>query len=309
MTPSPSVLLAGHVTLDRHGTALVPGGAVTYCALAYAGLGARVRVVSAAGPDFPAAALGSAEVAFEPAFEPAGPPGGSSLPVARRGPGRGGPAAATTTTFENLYDAAGRRTQRVLAAAPALDPAHIPPAWREADLLHLAPILAEVDLAAFRRAVRARFTGLGVQGWVRRLEPDGAVSQPRWEPGREELAGVDAAVLGEDDLEGQGDLVGRLARHVPVVAFTHGRRGCEVIVRGRTWKVGIHPAREVDPTGAGDVFSAGFFLALAGGAPPAEAARLGAAAASICVEGLGPSALARVAEARARAALVPLLDD
>lgn len=303
MTAAP-VLLAGHVTLDRHGAGLVPGGAVTYCALAYGGLGARPRVVSAAGPEFPAGALGSAEVAFEPAKRPRG----SSLPAAGEGSGRGGPAAVTTT-FENLYDAAGRRTQRVLAAAPPLDPAWIPPSWREADLLHLAPILAEVDLAAFRRAVRARFTGIGVQGWVRRLEPDGAVSQPRWEPGREELAGIDAAVLGEDDLEGQGDLVARLARHVPVVACTHGRRGCEVIVRGRTWKVGIHPAREVDPTGAGDVFSAGFFLALAGGAPPQEAARLGAAAASVCVEGLGPSALARVGEARARAARVPLLDD
>ncbi len=283
MTASPSVLLAGHVTLDRHGTGFVPGGAVTYCALAYAGLGARVRVVSAAGPEFPRGALGSAEVAFEP--------------------------APRTTTFENAYSADGVRSQRVLAAAPPLEPARIPSAWREADLLHLSPILAEVDIAAFRHAVRARFSGLGVQGWVRRLEPDGSVSQPRWDPAPEELAGIDAAVLGEDDVPGQGDLVGRLARHIPVVAFTHGRRGCEVIVLGRTWRVGVHPAREVDPTGAGDVFSAGFFLALAGGAEPTDAARLGAAAASVCVEGVGPSALVRVGEARARAVVVPVAGD
>jgi 1D-myo-inositol 3-kinase len=283
MTTSPSVLLAGHVTLDRHGSGFVPGGAVTYCALAYAGLGARVRLVSAAGPEFPPGVLGTAEVAFEP--------------------------APRTTTFQNAYGADGLRSQRVLAAARALEPARIPLDWREADLLHLSPVLAEVDLAAFRRAVRARFTGLGVQGWVRRLEPDGSVSQPRWDPAPEELAGVDAAVLGEDDVPGQGDLVGRLARHIPVVAFTHGRRGCEVIVRGRTWRVGVHPAREVDPTGAGDVFSAGFFLALAGGAEPPDAARLGAAAASICVEEMGPSALARVGEARARAVVVPVAGD
>ncbi len=283
MTAATSVLLAGHVTLDRHGTGFVPGGAVTYCALAYAGLGARVRVVSAAGPEFPRDALGTAEVAFEP--------------------------APRTTTFENACSADGLRSQRVLAVAPPLEPARIPSAWRGADVLHLAPILAEVDLAAFRRAVRARFSGLGVQGWVRRLEPDGSVSQPRWDPTSEELAGIDAAVLGEDDVPGQGDLVGRLARHIPVVAFTHGRRGCEVIVRARTWRVGVHPAREVDPTGAGDVFSAAFFLALAGGAEPPDAARLGAAAASVCVEGVGPSALARVGEARGRAVLVPVADD
>ena len=41
MTTSRSVLLAGHVTLDRHGTGVVPGGAVTYCGLAYAGHDAR----------------------------------------------------------------------------------------------------------------------------------------------------------------------------------------------------------------------------------------------------------------------------
>jgi 1D-myo-inositol 3-kinase len=279
MASSPSVLLAGHVTLDRHGAGFVPGGAVTYCALAYAGLGAHVRVVSAAGPEFPRGVLGNAELAFAPALR--------------------------TTTFENAYGAAGLRSQRVLAAAPPLEAARIPSAWRESDLLHLAPILAEVDLAAFHRAVSARFTGLGVQGWVRRLEPDGSVSQPPWEPSPDELAGVDAAVLGEDDVPGQGDLVGRLARHIPVVAFTHGRRGCEVIVRGRTWRVGVHPAREVDPTGAGDVFSAGFFMALASGAEPPDAARLGAAAASICVEGVGPAALARIDGARARAAAVP----
>ena len=280
MTTSRSVLIAGHVTLDRHGTGVVPGGAVTYCGLAYAGLGARVRIVSAAGPEFPRGVLGTAEVSFEP--------------------------ASRTTTFENAYGVDGHRSQRVLAAAPPLEAARIPSAWREADLLHLAPILGEVDLAAFRRAVRARFSGLGVQGWVRRLEPEGDVSQPRWDPAPEELIGVDAAVLGEDDVPGQGDLVGRLVRHIPVVAFTHGPRGCEVIARGRTWRVGIHPAREVDPTGAGDVFSAAFFLALAGGAEPPDAARLGAAAASICVEGVGPAALARIGEARARAAVVPV---
>jgi sugar/nucleoside kinase (ribokinase family) len=275
-----SVLLVGHVTLDRRGEGFTPGGCAYYAGQAYAGLGARVRVASAAGPEFPRGALGAAEVALAP--------------------------APRTTTFHNSYRPDGVRDQRVLAAAPPLDPSHLPAGWREADVLHLAPILAEVDLLAYRRAVRARFVGLGVQGWVRRLAPDGSVLQPPWEPSADELAGVDAAVLGEDDVKGQGDLVARLAQHVRIVAFTHGAQGCELVMRGRTVKVGVYPAREVDPTGAGDVFSAGFFLALAGGAEPADAARLGAAAASICVEGVGGEALARVGEARARALQVPV---
>jgi sugar/nucleoside kinase (ribokinase family) len=117
------------------------------------------------------------------------------------------------------------------------------------------------------------------------------------------------AVLGEDDVRGQGDLVARLADVVPVVAFTQGRLGCEVIVRGRTRRVGVHPAVEIDPTGAGDVFAAGFLMGLARGAEPVEAARLGAAAASFVVEGLGGAELPRVEGAWTRAARVPVHAD
>jgi sugar/nucleoside kinase (ribokinase family) len=278
----PSVLLAGHVTLDRHGAALLPGGAVYYAGLAYAGLGAQVRVATRAGPDFPGAALAGAEVHVQP--------------------------AALTTLFAAHHDAAGARTQRVEAVAPPVDASDLPVGWREADLLHLAPVLAELDLAAWRAAVRAPFVGLQIQGCVRALAPDGRVVQPRWEPAPAALAGLSAAVLGEDDLVGQGDLVARLAAAVPVVAFTHGARGAEVLVGGRTLRVGVHPAHELDPTGAGDAFAAAFFLALASGAEPVEAARLGAAAGSIAVEGRGGEALARMGEVRDRARRVPVLD-
>jgi sugar/nucleoside kinase (ribokinase family) len=125
---------------------------------------------------------------------------------------------------------------------------------------------------------------------------------------REALRALDAAVVGEDEARGDPDLVRRLVADVPVVAFTMGARGCEVYARGRRRRIGVHPARELDPTGAGDAFAAAFFLALARGADPVEAARLGAAAGSIVVEGRGGEALARVGEAWARAGLVPLLD-
>lgn len=275
----PTVVVCGHVTLDRYPDALRPGGSAYYAGQAHRALGARCRVLTAAGPDFPRTALDGLEAELVP--------------------------APATTRFVNAYDAAGRRTQRLEAVAPPLAPAHLPTGWRRPDLLHLAPVIAEVDVRAFRAAVGARVVGLGLQGCVRARATDGAVIQPPWQFAPEDLAGVDAACVGEDDLAGQGDLLDRLAAAVPVVAFTHGVRGCEVIVRGRTARVGIHPAREVDPTGAGDVFAAGFLLALARGADPAEAARLGAAAASIVVEAIAGEALPRVGEAFARLAAVP----
>ena len=279
---APVALVCGHVTLDRAAGALVPGGAAYYAGHALRALGARVRVLAGAGADFPPAALAGLDVALVP--------------------------APRTTVFENVHAPDGARSQRVLAAAPALDPTSLPEAWRSADLLLLAPVLGEVAPDRFRAAVRARAVGLGVQGLVRAVAPDGAVHQPRWEFDPALLAGVDAAFLGEDDVRGQGDLVARLAASVPVVAFTHGRAGCELVLRGRTRRVGAYPTREVDPTGAGDVFAAAMLLALSRGADPVDAARLGAAAASVVVEGVGGEALPRVGEAPGRAARVPVLD-
>jgi len=275
-----TVLLAGHVTLDRYGTAFTPGGTVSYAARTYLGLGARVLAATAYARDYPAEALSGVKADVAP--------------------------SSRTTTFVNIYADDGTRTQRVEAAAPPLDPARVPAAWLKADVVHLAPILGEVDLGAWVRAARGPFVGIGVQGWVRAVEPDGMVAQPPWLPSARDLSGVHAACVGEDDLRGQGDLLDRLAAAVPIVAFTHSERGCELILRGRTVKVGAYRTDQVDPTGAGDVFSAGFFLGLAEGAEPAEAARLGAAAASIVVEARGGESLHRIPEARARVAKVPL---
>jgi sugar/nucleoside kinase (ribokinase family) len=276
----PSVLVCGNVTLDRTSEGLVPGGPAYYAGQAWRALGARVRVFTAAAPNHPPTALAGLEVLISP--------------------------TAHTTLFVNRHGADGARTQRVEAAAPALAPAALPASWRSPDVLHLVPVLNEVDPAAFRAATRPRLTGLCAQGLLRRVAADGTVLQPPWEPDPALLAAVDVVVLGEDDVRGQGDLVARLARAVPVVAFTLGSRGCEIIVRGHSVHVGVHPAHEVDPTGAGDVFAAGFLMGLARGAEPVEAARLGAAAASFVVEGLGGVMLPRVKGAWDRVQRVPV---
>jgi 1D-myo-inositol 3-kinase len=276
----PAVLVCGHVTLDRYGDALLPGGSAYYAGQAYRALGARCAIATAAGADFPPAALEGLDADVAP--------------------------APATTRFANAYASDGQRTQWLEAVAPPLDAARLPAAWRAPDLLHLAPVIGEVDVRAFRATVKARVVGLGIQGNVRGRAADGTVVQPHWRFEPEALAGVDAACVGEDDLRGQGDLLDRLVAAVPIVAFTHGERGCELVVRGRTTWVGVHPARQVDPTGAGDVFAAGFLLGLARGEEPVEAARLGSAAASIVVEGRAGEALPRVGEAWVRALRVPV---
>jgi sugar/nucleoside kinase (ribokinase family) len=274
------VLVVGNATLDRYGEEWLPGGSAWYAGHAWSALGATVRLLTAAGPDFPAQALAGLEASVVP--------------------------AATTTRFANVHRPDGTRTQRVEARATALSPASLPAGWSGFDVLHLAPVLGEVDLEAWTGSVEARFVGIGVQGWVREVAPDGAVIQPAWHPEPSLLrARVHAACLGEDDLCGQDDLLARLTSAVPVVALTQGDRGCEVTSAGETVRVGVCPARALDPVGAGDVFSAAFFLGLVRGETPQRAARLGAAAASIVIEARAGGALCRVGEAFARRARVP----
>jgi predicted nicotinamide N-methyase len=319
-----SALVCGHVTLDRAGGALVPGGSAYYAAQTLAALGAEVRVLTAAGPDFPREALRFPAATATATATPTATPTATATPTPTATSTPTATATSTptptptpgwidalvlpspaTTVFENRYDARGRRSQRVLAAAPPLDPRSLPAAWRDADLLLLAPVLAELDPAAFLRAVRARAVGLTVQGLVRAVGPDGRVAPRALLPDPAALRGVSVAFLGDDEAAGQPELAALLAAALPIVAFTHGARGCEVVEGGRARRVGAHPAREVDPTGAGDAFAAAFLLALARGDDPLAAARLGAAAGSIAVEGRGAEALPRAGEAWARAARVP----
>jgi hypothetical protein len=194
----------------------------------------------------------------------------------------------------------------VQALAPPVEPGQLPRDWQNPDVLFLGPVLNEVDIPAWKRTTRARLVALGVQGFLREAgQDDGSGTKgvrPRlWNPDEEELKGVDVACLSDEDLIGQADLLDRLCDLVPVVALTRERKGCDIITAENKVWVGIHPARQVDPTGAGDTFAAGFLLGLACGQSPGEAARLGSACASIVIEGLAGENIPRMQASHQRA--------
>lgn len=275
---SPRVLIAGQITHDRYDNDIVAGGCAFYGARTYHALGANVQLVTSVGEDF------TCEAAL------------ADIPTSYTRGGR-------TTVFTNTYPAGGVRVQRIETMAPRVPP----PGRVDADLVHLAPVMQDIELDAWLDAADGHRIVFAIQGWIKDKGPNETVVQTPWLVEGKQLARASAVALGEEDLIGQGDLLDRLCRHVPVVAFTHGVRGCEVIERGRTTKVGIFKTTEIDPTGAGDTFAAGFFLGLAEGSTPVEAARLGAAASSVVVESRGGSSLHRVGEARRRVAHIEVL--
>jgi len=270
-----TTLAIGHITHDRFGERTLPGGCSYYAARTWQALGARSRLVTAVGEDF----------ACRDALA------GLNARIERRG---------RTTVFTNIYPDSGPRIQFVEALAPPVSPDEIPSEWRRPDVLFLGPVLNEVDIQSFKQSVDARLVAIGVQGYIRSADEKKVI--PRlWSPGRDELSGVDVACLSDEDLIGQGDLLQRLCASIPTVALTHERKGCDIIEGGKKTWVGIHPAREVDPTGAGDTFAAGLLFGLAQGRGSQEAARLGAACASIIIEGVAGEDFHRMREAFIRA--------
>lgn len=282
--PGPSGLFVGHTTHDRFDGATVAGGSAWFAARTWRGLGGTARLLTAVGADFRVA----------DAFE------GLTVDVARGG---------TTTVFHNRYEGDGPRVQWIEAAAPPVETGRTGAASPGAAVAFLAPVFGEVDLGSWKDATGADLVAIGVQGWIKQAGPPipGEAQARRvvvrpWAPSPADLAGVAVAVLSDDDLRGQADLLARLLAAVPVVALTHGRDGATVFDHGRQTTVAAFPTVEVDPTGAGDTFAAGFLFGLAEGRDPVQAARLGAATASIIVEAQGGSALTRVGEAFGRVA-------
>ena len=241
-------LVIGHVCLDlihnKRGTdgPLLLGGSATYAGLTARNLGRRVGVLTSAD--------------FEPAIVDTllGP---ESFRVASTDVRVARVPSEATTCFTNLYERGGRR-QYVLAHAQALTADHVPAEWRLAPIVHLAPVAREVALdlvPAFPNAL----LGVTPQGWMRAWDERGEVRAVAWEPAEFVLQHADVVILSEADLA-DVRVLPRYVQEARLLVITEHRHGAIVYERGKPeWRSpAFRPAREVDPTGAGDVFAAGF---------------------------------------------------
>jgi sugar/nucleoside kinase (ribokinase family) len=171
--------------------------------------------------------------------------------------------APHSTTFENIYTSSGR-IQYLRARATPLDAGAIPLHWLRAPVVHLAPLAQEVD-PALAASFAGALVGVTPQGWLRRWDAEGLVtnSAEAWPQAAEVLARASATVTSIDDLAGDWAIAERWARHAPVLVVTESAAGCTVFVRGQGARQFRAPVvTEVDPTGAGDVFAAAYFINL-----------------------------------------------
>lgn len=75
-----------------------------------------------------------------------------------------------------------------------------------------------------------------------------------------------------------------------IVVITQGSAGCTVYTQKQTQQIPGFPVEEIDPTGAGDCFDAGFLVQWLAGADPVEAARFANACGALAVTAQGPMA-------------------
>lgn len=268
---APDFLAIGHATRDLTPDGWTLGGGVVFAAQVAYALGQRPAIVTS----------------------------GDVRDLLGQLPGRMVVRPAVTTTFENVYTPAGRR-QTLRARAAELGLGDVPPAWRSAPVVLLAPLCDEVAPALLDSFPSSCLVA-GIQGWLRTWDDAGRIT-PRQAPPDLLLAGAAAVTVSLEDLGGDERAAAELADRCRVVALTRGHAGVTLFQNGVATSLPALPVVERRPTGAGDVFATAFAIRLAETGDPLDAAAFGNAAAAIWVAGESMPRRATIAALLAEAA-------
>ena len=167
----------------------------------------------------------------------------------------------------------------------------------KAKIIHLAPITGEItyEVAEELRSC-APILSLDAQGFLRNFDGNGCVTleQPR---DRRILKLIDIFKSTRKEIQtltGLLDVDSAIAsvheNGVRIVIVTLGAEGALVSVEDTIHKIAAYkPEKVVDPTGAGDTFIGAFLAEYARGEDCAWCSHVGSAAASLVVEGIGPT--------------------
>lgn len=266
-------LLVGHLSRDLTPDGDRLGGTVAYSALTARALGLRVGVVTAWGGEFPIEGhLPGVSVVIRDADH--------------------------STTFENRETPQGR-VQILSTRAPKLGFEHIPETWRNAPMVHLAPVAQEVDPDLVRRFPNAKIFATP-QGWLRSWNAAGRVTlAEEWPEASFVLNRLTAAVISAEDLNYDEERIEEMTIASQVLAVTEGGEGVRVYWYGDARRIRPLDVNAVDTVGAGDIFAAAFFHRLETTGDPWEAARFASVLAGISVTRRGLASVPTPAEVEA----------
>ncbi|MDC3954791.1 PfkB family carbohydrate kinase [Polyangium jinanense] len=267
---APDILLIGHVARDllsadpNDGYRL--GGTVSFAAVTCVKLGRRPTILTSAAPGLDVSELPREVELYV-------------LP------------SEVTTTFANVYTDAGR-IQHCSARARPITAADIDPSLRRPRAALLGPIADEITPDVAHVLAEETLVVATPQGWMRRFDEAGRVHGKPWESASAILPRVDAIVLSLEDIGADVRRLDPMIEQVPLVVLTEYRDGSTLYRRRDDGTILVtrippRPAREVDPTGAGDVFATAFMIRFQETLDPVEAARFANVTASFGVEAVG----------------------
>jgi hypothetical protein len=256
LTASPIDYLAiGHITRDITPEGLLLGGTVSFAGLTALAFGLRVGIVTAIPEDLDLSPLDRIEI--------------------HKGQSR------SASTFENIQTPQGR-VQVIHIKADDIDIEDIPPDWRSAPIIHLGPVCRELDPCIIQEFPHS-FIGVTPQGWLRTWDKDGHVRLGDWTDADLILEHASAVILSIEDVHHDENRIEELVPKSRILVVTEGAAGARVYWNGDVRHFNAPDLKFVEPTGAGDIFSAAFFIRLAHTRDPWEAARCAVRVASTSV--------------------------
>lgn len=161
-----------------------------------------------------------------------------------------------TTVFENVYTNQ-KRIQYLRSTADKILIADVPSNLHAVEVVHFGLIADEIDLGLIQLFPNSLKVAT-IQGLLRKWDNSGLVSAKSidWSL----LKGLDIIIYSDEDVSGIPDPTEYLIKYIPIVIETRGSEGVIVYSAGETSRHPVYPTKEVDPTGAGDVFSTAFII-------------------------------------------------
>ena len=280
------VTVVGHFAIDsirllsRSSPFVVLGGSVTYVSLVAKRLDATVSIISKVGGDFPEAYMWL--------LREEGIDLSSVTKIANE----------QTTRFDLGYskDLTNRDLQ-LKSKAPSINVRDLPHSLR-VKAVHVAPIAGEISYKVVKKLKKsAEVLSFDPQGLLRRFDKAGKI-MPRPQKVDKRLfsliniykSSLDeiTALTGHSDLNSAINAVHDFG--VKTVIVTMGAKGAVLSVERTLYNIPACNSRVlVDPTGAGDVFIGSFLTEYIRQKDALWCACVGSAAASLVVEGVGPT--------------------
>ncbi len=254
--PTPDYLIFGHITQDLVDDKTRIGGTAIFSSILARRLGLEVALVTSFDADLDLDALKGIQI------------------INQNGQG--------TTTFKNIYNSTGR-TQYLLDRAENLDTSLIPDNFRMAKIVHLAPVAREIRLGAGSEFSNSALA-YSLQGWLRDWDDSGLV-HPASLPELDHDGPLNGtAFLSIEDLGFDRSALDPIQSQFQEIVLTTGVQGAELYTNYEMELVLADPIQEVDPTGAGDIFTAAYIIAkVINGKSLPEAARFANALAGISI--------------------------